>query len=201
MLYNRFYNQPHNKRIKNEYIIHIYFFLFAALNRMTTQLNNHLVSIHSTEKGPQRNFIGKTPFQKFNSQEMHSYNNGLVDSNMTALISLQNSNGSFTCNSENWTNSVFEYYLGSLQQVSEKFPKHLIFDSHDDNNSTNSEIWTTALAIKIMEIKMKDSIDTWDLVAKKAKYSLKQRCKDNLDSYHELLKEAENVVNKGNFLF
>ena len=139
--------------------------------------------------------------QNCNSIDMHSYNNPSADSNMTALISFQNWNGSFTCNSEKWKNSVFEYYLGSLQQVNEKFPKHLIFDSNVGNNSTNSEIWTTALAIKIMEIKMKDRINTWDLVAQKGKYFLKQRCNENVDSYHELLKEAENVVNKGNFLF
>ena len=162
---------------------------------------NHRASTLSTEKSPKSNFIEKIQLQNCNSLEMHSYNNALVDSNMTALISFQNWNGSFTCNSEKWTNSVFEYYLGSLQQVNEKFPKHLIFDSHVGNNSTNSEIWTTALAIKIMEIKMKDRINTWDLVAQKGAHFLKQRCKDNVDSYHELLKEAENVVNKGNFLF
>ena len=187
-------------------IFYFNFFLFAAQIRLTTQpptqaTTAYLASDHSTEKGPQRKFFEKCLLQKYNSQEMHSYNNALVDSNMTALISFQNSNGSFTCNSGKWTNSVFEYYLGSLQQVNEKFPKHLIFDSHDDNNSTNSAIWTTALAIKVMEIKMKDRINTWDLVAQKGKYFLKQRCKDNVDSYHELLKEAENVVNKGNFLF
>ena len=108
-----------------------------------------------------------------------------------------------------WTQSVFEYYLGSFQRIDEKLPKDLIalsatsttVGTNKDISETNWGIWTTALAIKILEVKMMEKKDTWELVADKGKYFLRQQCKNNEDMFLKLLQEAESLIKEGKYRF
>ena len=76
---------------------------------------------------------------------------------MTELISLQKSNGEFKISDEDWTGSVLEEYLGSYSDVKSNCPTGI-----------EMNLWITALSIKVLEIKMEDKKDLWDLVARKS---------------------------------
>ena len=106
-----------------------------------------------------------------------------LDDKMTALISLQNANGMFALSGDGWNESVFELYVGKLEEVKSACPKHVGFD-----------LWTTALAIKIMELKMDEKRDLWELVAEKGKQYLLSQLTHGEHQYNTLLEEAERYM-------
>ena len=86
---------------------------------------------------------------------------------MTDLINFQKSNGAFKISSESWSGSVLEEYLGSYSDVKSNCP-----------TAVEMDIWITALSIKILEIKMEDEKELWDLVVRKSHKFLDQElCK------------------------
>ena len=106
-----------------------------------------------------------------------------LDDKMTALISLQNANGMFALSGDGWNESVFELYVGKLEEVKSACPKHIGFD-----------LWTTALAIKIMELKMGEKRELWELVAEKGKQYLLSQLANGEHQYNTLLEEAERYM-------
>ena len=109
-----------------------------------------------------------------------------LDDRMTALINLQNFNGSFTCSADKWDHSVLHYYFGNIDNVIAGCPKDLDFD-----------IWTTALAIKILEFKMLEKKDLWELVAKKGGQCIMQHFNANINNqeqYSKLMTNAEHYI-------
>ena len=126
---------------------------------------------------------------------------------MTALINLQNFNGSFTCSEKTgensvfncyttnvdnakagclWKNSVFNVYAGDMDNAKEGCPKAVSFD-----------LWTTALAVKIMELRMADKKELWELVAGKGKLFLMNHLANNQNDYDQLLQTAEKYIMTG----
>ena len=101
---------------------------------------------------------------------------------MTELINLQKSNGVFELSSENWVGSVLEEYLGSYSDVKSNCPPGI-----------EMNLWITALSMKILEIKMGDKKDLWDLVMRKSHKFLNQKLKGNLEI---LIDQAEKYVKK-----
>ena len=103
---------------------------------------------------------------------------------MSELISLQKSNGIFDISSNDWTESVLEFYVGKYEDVHSCCPPGVTIT-----------LWITALAIKILEIKMSDKKDLWELVAQKSKKSLNVELKKNKEQLQALLDKAEEYVN------
>ena len=102
---------------------------------------------------------------------------------MTELINLQKSNGVFLISSENWIGSIYEEYLGSYSVVVSRCP-----------NGININSWVTALSMKILEVKMEDKQDLWDLVMRKShKFLHAELHKDN-ERYENLMNQAEKFV-------
>ena len=79
---------------------------------------------------------------------------------MTEYINLQKSSGIFEISPENWAKCVLEKYLGNYMNVKSTCP-----------SGNRMHLWITALAIKILELKMGDKKELWDLVVKRAKNS------------------------------
>ena len=102
---------------------------------------------------------------------------------MTELISLQKSNGLFEISNKEWTGSVLEKYLGAYTEV--KFGCPLGMKTY---------LWITALSMKILEIKMSDKKDLWDLVAQKSEKFLKEELKQEMENYKSLIDLAEKYV-------
>ena len=65
------------------------------------------------------------------------------DDRMAALICLQKSGGAFEIPSDKWKTSGFEVYLGKYEDCNSSCPARLKIN-----------LWVTALAIKILELKM-----------------------------------------------
>ena len=103
---------------------------------------------------------------------------------MSELINLQKSNGIFDIFSNDWTGSVLDFYVGKYEDVQSSCPPGVTIT-----------LWITALAIKIMEIKMSDKKDLWELVAQKSKKSLNAELKKNKEQLQALLDKAEEYVN------
>ena len=99
---------------------------------------------------------------------------------MTELINLQKSNGVFEISSENWSGSVYEEYLGSYSDVKSSCPEGI-----------DTNLWITALSMKIFEIKMADKKDLLDLVMRKSHKFLNQQVKGNMEN---LIDRAEKYV-------
>ena len=102
---------------------------------------------------------------------------------MTELIGLQMSNGLFDISNKEWTGSVLEKYLGAYTEV--KFGCPLGMKTY---------LWITALSMKILEIKMSDKKDLWDLVAQKSEKFLKEEFKQEMENYKSLIDLAEKYV-------
>ena len=102
---------------------------------------------------------------------------------MTELISLQKSNGIFEISSNDWPESVFDFYAGKYEDVQTGCPSGVALN-----------LWITALAIKIMEIKMSDKKELWELVVQKSKKSINVELKKDKDQLQMLLGKAEEYV-------
>ena len=102
---------------------------------------------------------------------------------MTELINLQKSNGVFELSSENWNGSVLEEYLGSYSDVMSSCP-----------NGIDINLWITALSMKILEVKMADREDLWDLVMQKSKKFLNAEVNKVNENYENLMNQAEKFV-------
>ena len=105
-----------------------------------------------------------------------------VDGKMTALVNSQKSDGMFEIAPDRWDDSVFYIYLGSHGNVKKACPKGIDF-SH----------WLTILAIKILEIKMSEEKDLWELVAAKGKKCLVNLL-NNEEEHQKLQDTAEEYV-------
>lgn len=102
---------------------------------------------------------------------------------MAELISLQKSNGVFEISNKEWTGSVLEKYLGAYTEVKFGCPLGM-----------NMYLWITALSIKILEIKMGNKKELWDLVAQKSEKFLKEELKQEMENYKSLITLAEKYV-------
>ena len=81
-----------------------------------------------------------------------------LDEKMVDLIHLQRSNGMFQISDAIWNETAFCIYAGSFDQVTSACPKDIAL-----------EVWLTALAVTIFELKMYEKKKLWELVAEKAK--------------------------------
>ena len=102
---------------------------------------------------------------------------------MAELISLQKSNGLFEISNKEWTGSVLEKYLGAYTEVKFGCPLGM-----------NVYLWITALSMKILEIKMGNKKELWDLVAQKSEKFLKKELKQDMENYKSLIDLAEKYV-------
>ena len=102
---------------------------------------------------------------------------------MAELISLQKSNGLFEISNNEWTGSILEKHLGAYTEVKFGCPLGM-----------NTYLWITALSMKILEIKMGDKKDLWDLVAQKSEKFLKEELKQDMENYKSLNDLAEKYV-------
>ena len=102
---------------------------------------------------------------------------------MTELINLQKSNGLFDVSCENWTGSVLEICLGSYVDVKSNCPSGI-----------EMHLWITALSMKILEIKMGDEKELWDLIARKSKKFLNLEMQKEKQDCKELMDQAEKYV-------
>ena len=104
---------------------------------------------------------------------------------MTELISLQKSSGMFEISSNDWQNSVFEYYAGEYVAVQDSCPPGITII-----------LWTTAIAINILEIKMSDQKELWELVARKSKNCLNVELKKDKQQLQNLLDKAKEYIKR-----
>lgn len=102
---------------------------------------------------------------------------------MTELINLQKSNGEFELSSENWAGSILEAYLGNYSDVKSCCP-----------NGININLWITALSMKILEVKMDDRKDLWDLVMQKSHKFLNAELNKINENYENLMNQVEKFV-------
>ena len=102
---------------------------------------------------------------------------------MTELVSLQGSNGAFKLYSKKWKNSVFEEYAGSYEAVQSSCPK-----------CVKITLWITALAIKILELKMLGKKDLWELVAQKSRKYILAKLNQDIKERFSLLAKAEEYI-------
>ena len=102
---------------------------------------------------------------------------------MTQLISLQKSNGIFEISPPNWKGSVFEVFAGKYEDVQSSCPTGIKLN-----------LWITALAIKIMEVKMSEKKELWELVIQKSKKLLNKEIKKNSETIQLLLDKAEEYI-------
>ena len=102
---------------------------------------------------------------------------------MTELIHLQKSNGLFDVSFENWTGSVLEICLGSYMDVKSNCPSGI-----------EMHLWITALSMKILEIKMGDEKELWDLIARKSQKFLNFEMQKEKQDCKELMDQAEKYV-------
>ena len=105
---------------------------------------------------------------------------------MTELISLQKSNGIFEISSNNWIDSVFEFYSGmSYDECQSRCPSGVAFN-----------LWITALAIKILELQMPSQKELWELIVQKGKKCLNVELKKDKEKLEMLLNKAEECIKK-----
>ena len=108
-----------------------------------------------------------------------------TDDKMAQLVSLQKSNGSFEICSDEWKNGVFEVYAGKFEDVLSSCP-----------SGVKSTVWVTALALKILELNMAETINLWELVGKKTKQFILAELKADKEQCEQLLSKAEEYINK-----
>ena len=104
---------------------------------------------------------------------------------MTSLISFQKSNGAFEISDDEWVGSIFEVYNGRFEDVLITCPIGI-----------KITLWVTALAVKILELKMAEILDLWELVAKKSKKYLLDELEGDNELRQMLLLKAEEYINK-----
>ena len=104
---------------------------------------------------------------------------------MTSLISFQKSTGAFEISDDEWVGSVFEAHNGKFEDVRITCPIRVKFT-----------LWLTALAVKILELKMAEILDLWELVAKKSKKYLLDELEGDNEQRQMLLLKAEEYINK-----
>ena len=109
---------------------------------------------------------------------------------MTELINLQKSSGAFDVSREDWAGSVLEDFLGDYEEVKSICPSEIAI-----------HLWITALSMKILEIKMGDEKELWDLVVRKSlkflDVEMKKTEKDSQDVLRQkmsLIEEAEKFI-------
>ena len=109
-----------------------------------------------------------------------------IDDKMTALISLQSSNGMFAIPTDRalWEDSAFNKYLGSLEKVKMGCPGIAL------------HLWITALAMQIMKLKMPEKKNLWELVAEKSKKYLLTELMSNEEEYKKLQESAGKYIMK-----
>ena len=104
---------------------------------------------------------------------------------LTSLISFQKSTGAFEISDDEWVGSVFEVHNGKFEDVRITCPIGVKFT-----------LWLTALAVKILELKMAEILDLWELVAKKSKKYLLDELEGDNEQRQILLLKAEEYINK-----
>ena len=109
----------------------------------------------------------------------------ITDDEVARLVNLQKSNGSFEIFSDEWKNSVFELYAAKFEDVLSSCP-----------TENNNNVWFTALAMKILELKMAEARDLWELVAKKSKRYIIIELNEDKEQCEQLLSKAEEYINK-----
>ena len=102
---------------------------------------------------------------------------------MTQLLNLQRSNGTFEISPENWIHSIFEAYAGSYEDVQCSCPAGI-----------KITLWITALAIKILELKLGEKRDLWELVVQKSIKYILSELKQNKLELNVLLTNAEKYI-------
>ena len=108
-----------------------------------------------------------------------------TDDKMAQLVSLQKSNGSFEICSDEWKNGVFEVYAGKFEDVLASCPTGI-----------RNTVWVTALAVKILQLKMAETRDLWELVGKKSKQYILTKLEEDKEQCEQLLCKAEEYINK-----
>ena len=103
---------------------------------------------------------------------------------MTTLICLQKSGGAFDIPQDKWINSGLEVFLGKFEDCHSSCPA-----------GSKITLWVTALAIKVLELKMIEKRDIWELAAKKSKKYLLNELKDDSEQCQILLSKAEEYIN------
>ena len=76
---------------------------------------------------------------------------------------------------EDWTGSVLEEYLGSYSDVKSNGPPGI-----------EMNLWITALSMKVLEIKMEDKKDLWDLVMRKSHKFLNKELNGSIENLLDL---------------
>ena len=105
------------------------------------------------------------------------------DDEMTELVSLQKSNGMFEISPNTWNDSVFDTYAGSYEKVNRSCPDGVDFN-----------LWLTSLAIKILEIKMGEKKELWELVVQKSKKYIRGQLMNNDEQFRIILEKAEECI-------
>jgi hypothetical protein len=119
-----------------------------------------------------------SPFAQFSTNSVSKTKQ--PEDRMDELISLQKSSGMFEISLKDWTGTALDFYLGKYEDVQSKCPSGVAIN-----------LWFTALAITIMEIKMSEKKELWELVAQKSKKSLNVELKKNKEQFQALLDKAE----------
>ena len=109
-----------------------------------------------------------------------------IDDKMTELVKMQMHNGAFEIFPDKWNGSVFDTYVGSFENVKLGCPKGIKLN-----------MWTTALAMQIMKLKMSAKRDLWELVSEKSKMYLLRELGNSEEEYKELQEKAGEYVTNG----
>ena len=109
----------------------------------------------------------------------------ITDDEMAQLVNLQKSNGLFEIFSDEWKNSVFGVYSGKFEDVLSIWPTGI-----------KNTVWFTALAVKILELKMAETRDLWELVAKKSQKYILAELKEDKEQCEQMLSKADEYINK-----
>ena len=102
---------------------------------------------------------------------------------MTELINLQKSNGAFDVSREYWVGSVLEDFLGDYEDVKSNCPSEI-----------EMSLWITTLSLKILEIKMGDEKELWDLVVRKSLKFLNGEMQKTKQDFQRLIEQAEKFI-------
>ena len=106
------------------------------------------------------------------------------DDQMTQLLDFQRSNGTFEISPENWINSIFEVYAGSYDDAQSSCPAGI-----------KITLWITALAIEILELKLDEKRDLWELIVEKSiKYILSELKQNKLELMVLLTKAEKHIM-------
>ena len=99
------------------------------------------------------------------------------------LINLQKSNGAFEVSANGWDGSILGKYLGAYSDVNSECPSGIPI-----------HLWITALSMKILEIKMGEDKDLWDLVMRKSQIFIRAELNKIKADYEELIDQAEKFI-------